>query len=166
MNLKKILYSALAGGSLVIGGRLVYRRRLSRLKVLRQRRQRMRWIVLESIARLGEISSGSVPVQEAYFFIWVVEKVCTRHGIDCPTFDFKVSEGMLFSSKLTGILRRMIKDSVVDLEGDRLLSGKNGAEEQSGKTDRRVLKVINETVAQWKSDFPDEPLVRFGQLFR
>ena len=166
MNLKKILYSALAGGSLAMGGRWVYRRRRNRLKIKRRRSQRMQWIIRESIARLGKISSGRVPVQQAYFFVWIVEKVCARHGIDCPAFDFQVKEGMLFSSELTGILRRMIKKGVLGLEGHHLLPAKDGSEPPSDETGRRVLQVIKETATQWKSDFPDEPLVRFGQLFR
>jgi len=166
MNFKKFLFSMLAGGSLAVGGGWVYRRQRARREAVRRLNERKRWIIIQSITGLAGISSGRVPVQEAYFFIWVVERVCARHKIDCPEFGFKVKEGLLFSSQLTYILRKMIKEGALDLEGRHLLPGEDGSQPMLSKADREVLKVIRETVAQWKSDFPDEPLVRFGQLFR
>ena len=166
MNFKKILYSVLAGGSLAVGGGWAYRQRRTRREAISLCNERKHWIIKESIVRLAKISSGRVPVQEAYFFIWVVERVCARHRINCPGFGFKVKEGLLFSSQLTYILRKMIKEGALNLEGHHLLPGEDGSQPLSAKADREVLKIIRETVAQWKSDFPDEPLVRFGQLFR
>ncbi len=165
MKFKKILYSFLAGGSLALGGRWIYRHERVRREALRQRNQRMRRIIIESVTRLAKIYAEGISVQEVYFFIWIIERVCARHRIDFPGFGFKVKKGLLFSSLLTYILRRMIKEGTLKLEGEYLLPGENGSELPLDKTDRRVLKVIKETTAQWKSDFPEEPLVRFGQLF-
>ncbi|MBN2288599.1 MAG: hypothetical protein JXQ83_04650 [Candidatus Glassbacteria bacterium] len=165
MKLKNMLYSLAAGGSLALGGRWLYRRERTRRESLRRSHQLRRRIVAESVARLAEISAGGAPVREVYFFIWIVERVCIRHGIDFPGFAFDARKGMLFSSKLTGMLRMMISDGVLKLEEDRLLPGEK-TESSLAEPDPRVLQVVEETVAQWKSDFPEERLVRFGQLFR
>jgi hypothetical protein len=166
MNFKKIFYPFAAGASLALGGRWIYGRRYSRRAKVRQLNRRMRWVIIASMTELAKISAGRVSVQEMYFFVWVVERVCVRHGIDSPGFGFEVKKGMLYSPLLTSILRKMIKDGTLRLEEKLLIIGKENPEPPLGKTERRILKVIEETSAQWKSDFPEEPLVRFGQLFR
>ena len=70
MKLRNVLLLFLAGGSLAVGGGLIYARRVRAL---------MEWIVYQSLRKLGDESGdGRVSASEIYFFIWAVEKADRR----------------------------------------------------------------------------------------
>lgn len=170
MRLKNVILSLLAGGSLALGGGLVYKKRRKSVQALRSQRERMRRIVGLAFERLAARSGkGRVSASEVYFFIWVVERAAKREETDFPSFDFTVRQGMLTSSKLTYILRRMLKEKQLRLEGNHLipLQGTDRADrEKFPEPPDKTTLIIEETAAQWTADLPQERLVRFGQLFK
>ena len=162
-NLKVILLSLLvSSGSLALGGGLIYARLV---------RDLMRRIVCLSLRRLGEESAnGQVSAAEIYFFIWTVEKVARRHNLKFPTFNFSARKGMLASSRLTYILRRMIASGWIAVEGNNLvLTLQNEPQLADLAEEALLLKiciVINEVAEQWNEKDSKSQLVRFGKLFR
>ncbi|OGG02020.1 MAG: hypothetical protein A3F83_16725 [Candidatus Glassbacteria bacterium RIFCSPLOWO2_12_FULL_58_11] len=168
MRIKNIILSILAGGSLAVGGSLAYRRRKRRLEETRRDRERMRQIVALALLELaGENTEGRVSASEIYFFVWIVERVARRHELDIPSFNFEAKQGMLTSSKLTFVLRQMLNERLVRLDGNYLTPEPQLHSILAGREmDKETALIIEETVAQWRADFPDEPLVRFGQLFK
>jgi len=126
-------------------------------------------LVYLALERLAKTSGGRVSASEAFFFIWVVERVCKRHNIDFPSLNFKVKQGMLISANLIYILRKLIKEESLKLEGDYLIPVKppiKGLPEAARDLRRKIAGVIEETAAQWSMDIPNEQLVRFAQLFK
>ena len=168
MRIKNLILAILAGGSLAVGGSLAYRRRKRRLEETRRDRERMRKMVALSLLELaGENTEGKISASEIYFFVWIVERVAHRHEIAIPTFNFTVKQGMLTSSKLTFLLRQMLNERLIRLDGNYLVPEPQLNSILAGRgMDEKTALIIEETVAQWRSDFPDEPLVRFGQLFK
>jgi hypothetical protein len=167
INLKKIIITLLAGTSIGYGGSLLYRRSRDRRKRLREQNACMDQILRASLLKLAEVTGGKISVSEIYYFIWILERVSNRHRIEFPEFGFKVDKGLLFSSRLTGLLRQMLKDSRhLRLEGDKLIPSPGDAEEYLDCLNPGLAAVIEETTRQWMHDFPEEPLVRFGRLFR
>ena len=170
MRLKNVILSMLAGGSLALGGGLLYKKRKKHVLALRLEREKMGRIVGLALQRLAARSEkGRVSASEVYFFIWVVERVANRQEVDFPSFDFTVKKGTLISSRLTDILRNMMEEKSLRLEGNHLIpfqrmdwAEKGNAPEPLGKT----AMIIEETAAQWGTDFPEERLVRFSQLFK
>jgi hypothetical protein len=76
---------------------------------------------------------------------------------------------MLKSSRLTNILRKMIKEHALNLEGNSLVPARGKIApraDEARESQGAIAEVLEETAAQWKMDFPDEPLVRFGKFFR
>lgn len=170
MKIKNLLFSLLAGGSLALGGGLVYKKRRKRVEAVRSDREKMKRIVVLALERLAARSDkGRVSASEVYFFIWVVGRVANRQAVDFPSFDFTVKQGMLSSSKLTYILRRMLKEKRLSLDRNHLipLQGMDQAEsERVLKPLDKIAMIIEETATQWTKDFPEEQLVRFSQLFK
>jgi|GEM_PF-3398947 hypothetical protein len=170
MKIKNLLFSLLAGGSLALGGGLVYKKRKKRVEAVRSDREKMKRIVVLALERLAALSEkGRVSASEVYFFIWVVGRVANRQAVDFPSFDFTVKRGMLISSKLTSILRKMLKEKSLRLDKNHLipLQGMDQAEsERVLKPLDKIAMIIEETAAQWTRDFPEEQLVRFSQLFK
>ena len=171
MGFKKVLLSFLAGTSVALGSGLVYKKRKARLAEARRNIKLLEKVVSLALEKLSKISSGRVSVAEIYFFIWIMERVCTRQKTDFPSFNFKVKGGMLTSAKLTFILRRMIEQECLILEDSYLVPlapltdrAKDNGEDQ--KIPPGVSEIIEEIAAQWQMEFPEEPLVRFGQLFK
>ena len=162
MNVKNFILSFLASGSLVLGGGLIYARRVRAL---------MEWIVYLSLRQLGDESGdGRVSASEIYFFIWAVEKVARRQNLRFPTFNFSARKGMLSSNRLTYILRRMIADGRLTVDGNNLIPAfqdeplltKRAQVEQL----RKIRIIIDEVSDQWSADASSDQLVRFGKLFR
>ena len=159
----------LAGGSLAAGGKIIFDRTAdNRRKVRAQAKMRSR-IASLAVNRLSEIVDDGIPgapADQVYYFVWVVEKVSVKQGLEFPEFDFEVKDGLLFSEKLTRTLKSLITGGEVEIDGDRLVSR---IADEGREADRfhigEVARIIDEVVLQWKSDFPDEPLVRFGKLF-
>ncbi|MEA1997267.1 MAG: hypothetical protein U9N45_06485 [Gemmatimonadota bacterium] len=149
---------------------MVYKKRRARLEEARLKRERMQTVVRLSLDRLSEVSGGRASASAVYYFIWVVERVCRRHKIPFHSFGFKVKQGMLTSARLTYILRRMIKEGSLRLEGDYLVPAAGVPVMDRIDTDWEftdpVADVINKTAEQWSSDTPDEHLVRFVKLFK
>jgi hypothetical protein len=166
MRLRNVILSVLAGASLGIGGGYLYRkRRASKAEALR-RRAVMERIVAASLIRLAAISNGKIPPAEVYFFVWVVERVSRRQGVECPDFNFEADKGLLFSPALNLILRRMIKAGSLRLDENHLVPQVAELEPCAAELGGDTAAIVGETAAQWIRDFPDEPLVRFGKLFR
>jgi hypothetical protein len=166
MNLKKTILFLLAGVSVGVGGGLIYKKKQDR--ILRERKM-IPFILSRSMGRISRLSKRRISVSEIYFFIWVVERVCNRHEIYFPRLGFKVKQGMLYSSKLTYVLRRMIKEGILALEGNYLALVKEPSEplpEEDRDSLARITEIIEETAGQWNMDFPDEPLIRFSKLFK
>jgi hypothetical protein len=166
MNLKKTILFLLAGVSVGVGGGLIYRKKRDRILL---DRKMMPFILSLSMGRISRPSGLRVSASEIYFFIWVVERVCNRHEIYFPSLGFKVKQGMLASAKMTSILRRMIKEGLLTLEGNYLVLVKEPSEplpEEDRDALARIAEIIEETAAQWNMDFPDEPLIRFSKLFK
>jgi len=164
---KTILF--LAGVSLGVGGSLIYKKRRSSVKETRRTLEKRESLVYLALERLAKTSGGRVSASEAFFFIWVVERVCKRHNIDFPSLNFKVKQGMLISANLIYILRKLIKEESLKLEGDYLIPVKppiKGLPEAARDLRRKIAGVIEETAAQWSMDIPNEQLVRFAQLFK
>ena len=170
MRLKNILLSLLAGGSLALGGGLVYKKRKKRVEALRSEKEKRKCIVGQALERLAARSDkGRVSASEVYFFIWVVGRVANRQAVDFPSFDFAVKQGMLTSSKLTCILRKMLKEKSLRLDKNYLIPFQriNRAErEKIPEPLDKTAMIIEETATQWTKDFPEEQLVRFSQLFK
>lgn len=170
MKIKNLLFSLLAGGSLALGGGLVYKKRRKSLEGQRSEREKMKLIVRLAIERLAARSGkGRVSAMEVYFFIWVVERVANREDRGFPSFDFTYRRGMLTSSKLTFILRRMLKEKIFSLNGNYLIPVQGINQDEREKVPEPLEKtemIIEETAAQWTEDFPEERLVRFGQFFK
>ena len=170
MKLKKLIISLLAGSSLALGSGLIYHKRKKQRHELRCHRDRMKEIVIKSLEQLArKQETGNISASEVYFFIWVVERVAKRQRIGFPSFNFSVRKGMLTSSKLTFILRRLMKDNQLRLEGNFLIPSTEislAAPQNGYPHPGRIDTIIEETAAQWTRDFPDEHLVRFSKLFK
>ena len=160
----------LAGGSLALGGGLVYKKRRKHVQALRSEREKMRRIVGLALQRLAaRTETGRVSASEVYFFIWVVERVAKRQEADFPSFDFTVKQGRLTSSRLTDILRKMLEEKSLSLEGNHLIPFQRidwAEQENALEPLDKTAMIIDETAAQWGTDFPEERLVRFSQLFK
>ena len=171
MKLGKIILSALAGGSLAMGGGIMIRARKKRLAEARKTRNLLVRIVDLALRTLSEMREGGrVSASEAYYFIWVTGRVAHRHGIELPEFKFDVVDGSLDSARLTLILRRMISDGAV-LLADNYLEPVWDAplpvlESRQAALLEKCGMIIDEVAAQWDDEAPEEPLVRFGKLFK
>ncbi|HUU27662.1 MAG TPA: hypothetical protein VM123_07610 [archaeon] len=162
MKLRSFLLALLDSGSLTLGGGLIYARRVRAL---------MRRIVCLSLRRLGDESGdGQVSASEVYFFIWAVEKVARRQNLQFPTFNFSARKGMLASSRLTYILRRMIADGWLAIDGNYLIPDFQYEPQLPNRAqEEQLLKIrviIDEVADQWNEEASDNQLVRFGKLFR
>ena len=170
MRLKNVILSLLAGGSLALGSGLVYKKRRKRVQALRSEREKMRRIVGLALRQLAaRTGTGRVSASEVYFFIWVVERVANRQEADFPSFDFTAKQGMLISSKLTDILRKMLEEKSLRLEGNYIIPFQwtdRAEQEKAPEPLDKTAMIIEETAAQWSTDFPEERLVRFSQLFK
>ncbi len=168
MNWKKTLLYLLAGTTLGVGGGLLVRRSRPDLEATRRRLKKMQALVHLSIERLSQATGKRVSASEAFFFIWVVERVCHRHQLKAPSFNFRVRQGMLASPKLTFVLRRMLSKGSLLLEGDFLLPGAPpvGPEElERFESWPEVVWVVEQTAREWIREVPEEPLVRFSKVF-
>lgn len=166
MNLGKFLLSALAGVSLGYGGSLLYRRGRGGMKDRRARQRFSEQVLRASLLKLAEATKESIGASEIYYFIWILERICNRHRVEFPDFGFKVDKGLLYSRRLTGLLRGMLADGRLRLDGDRLVPTGGDPRESLDRLNPTLAAIIDETSRQWTHDFPDEPLVRFGRLFR
>jgi hypothetical protein len=166
MKAGKWILSILAGTSLGIGGGVLVRQGL---KARRRRAVNREWMIQllrASLLKLSKVTGGSVSASEIYYFIWILERVCQRHKLAFPDFGFRVEEGLLFSTRLTRLLRIMLRDGRLRIEGNRLSPQEWEGSESLGRLNPTLAAIIDETADQWLKDFPDEPLVRFGRLFR
>ncbi len=171
MNFGRLLFSVLAGGSLAMGGRLVVRARKSRLTRAISARNLMVRVVSLSLRTLSELrGGGKVSASETYYFMFVVERVAARHGVEIPGFRFNARDGSLASSRLTIILRRMLGEGQLRMEENHLEPVWDAELPELEKRQKSVLEkcgmIIDEVAAQWDADAPDEQLVRFGKLFK
>jgi len=170
MKIRNILLSLLAGGSLALGSGLFYKKRRKCVQALRSEREKMRGVVGLALRQLAARSgTGRVGAAEIYFFIWVVERVAKRQAVDIPSFDFTVKQGMLTSSKLTNILRKMLEEKSLTLDGNYIIPfqwADPAEQEKIPQPPDKTAMIIEETAAQWTADFPEERLVRFSQLFK
>lgn len=162
MKLRNVLLSFLTSGSLVLGGGLIYARRVRAL---------MEWIVYLSLRKLGDESGdGRVSASEIYFFIWAVEKVDRRQNLRFPTFNFSARKGMLSSNRLTYILRRMISDGRLTLDGNYLVPDFQDEPLLTNRVQveqlRKIRIIIDEVSDQWNAEASENQLVRLGKLFR
>ncbi|MCE5271036.1 hypothetical protein LLH00_07095 [bacterium] len=166
MKAGKWILSILAGTSVGIGGGLLVRQGIKAKKRFGEKRRWMSQVLRASVLRLAEENGSSFSASEIYYFIWILERVCHRHKVAFPDFVFRVEDGMLFSPRLTRLLRIMLRDGRLRLEGDRLSPQEGAGGESLDRLDPTLAAIIDETAGQWLRDFPDEPLVRFGKLFR
>ena len=171
MNFGRLLVSVLAGGSLALGGRLVVRARKARLARAISARNLMVRVVSLALRTLSELrGGGKVSASEAYYFMFVVERVAIRHGVEMPEFKFNAREGSLASGRLTIILRRMLGEGQLRMEGSHLEPVWDAELPELDKRQLAMLEkcgmIIDEVAAQWDADAPDEQLVRFGKLFK
>ena len=169
MKWSKLLVRILAGGSLAAGGKIVFDKTTDKRRRARARAKMRSRIASLAVNRISEIIDDGIPgapADQVYYFVWVVEKVSVKQEIDFPEFDFEVKDGLLFSEKLTKTLKGLISSGEIEIDGDRLVSR---IADEGREADRfhigDIARIIDELVLQWKSDFPDEPLVRFGKLF-
>ena len=167
----KVIVSALAGGSLAMGGGMMLRVRKKRLAQARKIRNLMVRIVSLALRTLSEERGGGlVSASEAYYFIWVTERVAVRHGVDLPGFKFDVVDGALSSARLTLILRRMLADGEVRLVDSFLEPVWDARMPELDARQEALLEkcgmIIDEVAAQWDDEAPEERLVRFGKLFK
>lgn len=166
MKAGRWVLSILAGTSLGIGGGILVRQGIKARRKRAGERERMTQLLRASLLKLSEVTGGSVSASEIYYFIWILERVCQRHKLDFPDFGFRVEDGLLFSTRLTRLLRIMLRDGRLRIEGNRLWPQEGSGGENLERLDPTLAAIIDETADQWLKDFPDEPLVRFGRLFR
>ena len=131
----------------------------------------MERIVYLCLRRLADASGhGRVSTSGTFFFIWVVERVARRQPIEFPAFSFTVRKGRLASSRLTYILRRMIADGRLAVDGNYLLPAFQYEPRLPDRSQEdqllKIRVIIDEVADQWDKDAPDDQLVRFGKLFK
>jgi len=166
MKAGKWILSILAGTSVGIGSGLLVRQGIKAKKRYGEKRRWMGQVLRASVLRLAEVNGSSLSVSEIYYFIWILERICHRHDVAFPDFGFRVVDGLLYSPRLTRLLRIMLRDGRLRMVGDRLVPGQGAADESLDRLDPTLAAIIDETAGQWLHDFPEEPLVRFGKLFR
>ncbi|MBW7996063.1 MAG: hypothetical protein FVQ81_05710 [Candidatus Glassbacteria bacterium] len=171
MKAGKFIISVLAGGSLALGGRLALRARKKRLAEARRVRNLLVRIVNLALRTLSEMrGGGKVSASEAYYFTWITERAAARHHIEMPSFKFGVRDGALASSRLTLILRRMLRDGVLKIEDSYLEPVWDAELPELDDKQQTVLEkcgmIIDEVAAQWDDEAPEDRLVRFGKLFK
>jgi 2-hydroxychromene-2-carboxylate isomerase len=171
MKFGKLILSALAGGSLAMGGGMMLRARGKRLAEARKTRDLLVRVVNLALRTLSEMRGGGrVSASEAYYFIWVTERVAARHGLDLPGFKFGVVDGALDSQRLTMILRKMLADREINILENHLEPVWDAQmpvlEPKQAAILEKIGMIIDEVAAQWDDDAADEQLVRFGKLFK
>ena len=171
MKIGRIILSALAGGSLAMGGGLMIRARKKHLAEARKTRNLMVRIADLALRTLSEMRGGGrVSASEAYYFVWVTERVAARHGIGLPEFKFDVVDGALASPRLTLILRRMLADGEIKIADNLLVPVWDATQPELNSKQTALLEkcgmIIDEVAAQWDDEAPEEQLVRFGKLFK
>ncbi|MFH1069336.1 MAG: hypothetical protein V1794_06900 [Candidatus Glassbacteria bacterium] len=171
MKFRNFLISILAGGSLALGGSLVYRARRKKLDQARGVRALMERIVYLCLRRLADgADDGRVSASGIYFFIWLVERVARRQEINFPTFNFSARKGTLTSSRLTYILRRMIADGRLAVDRNHLVPAFQYEPRLPDRAQEelllRIVVIIDEVAGQWSMEAPEDHLVRFGKLFK
>lgn len=171
MKIAKLIFSALAGGSLAVGGGLFFNAGKRRLARARKARNLMVRVVDLALRTLSEMrGGGKVSASEAYYFVWVAERVAVRHNVDLPSFRFDVRDGALVSDRLTLILRRMLSDGMAEMEDSHLAPAWDAELPELDEKQTAVLEkcgmIIDEVATQWDDEAPEDQLVRFGKLFK